>query len=56
MNTKQELLELSKGFDIALDVVRPTISSKAKKMFGSGNTGQNNWGQIFFKVFFPVKI
>ena len=48
MNTKQELYELSKGFDIALDVVRrlaPTISSKAKKLLGSGNKGQNNRGE-----------
>jgi len=22
----------------------PTISLKAKKLFGSGNMGQNNWG------------
>jgi len=49
VNTKQELYELSKGFDIALDVVydrlAPTISSKAKKLFGSGNKGQNNRGE-----------
>jgi len=47
VNTNQELYELSKGFDIALDVVlrlAPTVSSKAKKLFGSANTGQNNWG------------
>jgi len=26
------------------DRLAPTISSKAKKLFGSGNMGQNNWG------------
>jgi len=25
------------------DRLAPTISSKAKKLFGSGNMGQNNW-------------
>jgi len=26
------------------DRLAPTISYKAKKLFGSGNMGQNNWG------------
>ena len=29
---------------MSYDRLAPTISSKAKKLFGSGNMGQNNWG------------
>jgi len=29
---------------MSYDRLAPTISSNAKKMFGSGNMGQNNWG------------
>jgi len=28
---------------MSYDRLAPTISSKAKKLFGSGNMGQNNW-------------
>ena len=28
------------------DRLAPTISYKAKKLFGSGNMGQNNWGAV----------
>jgi len=41
VNTKQELQELSKRFDIALDVVRPPGANYffqgQKQLFGSGN-------------------
>jgi len=30
---------------MSYDRLAPTISSKAKKLFGSGNMGQNNWGR-----------
>jgi len=30
---------------MSYDRLTPTISSKAKKLFGSGNMGQNNWGR-----------
>jgi len=29
---------------MSYDRLAPTVSSKAKKLFGSGNMGQNNWG------------
>ena len=29
---------------MSYDRLAPTISSKAKKLFGSGNMGRNNWG------------
>ena len=29
---------------MSYDSLAPIISSKAKKLFGSGNMGQNNWG------------
>ena len=29
---------------MSYDSLEPTISSKAKKLFGSGNMDQNNWG------------
>ena len=29
---------------MSYDRLAPTISSKDKKLFGSGNMGQNNWG------------
>jgi len=29
---------------MSYDRLAPTVSSKAKKSFGSGNMGQNNWG------------
>jgi len=29
---------------MSYDRLAPTISSKAKKLFGSGNMVQNNWG------------
>jgi len=43
---------------MSYDRLAPTISSEAKKLFGFGNMGQNNWGgaEIFFKNFFPVEI
>jgi len=31
---------------MSYDRLAPTISSKAKKLFGSGNMGQNNWGGV----------
>jgi len=33
---------------MSYDRLAPTISSKAKKLFGFGNMGQNNWGAKFF--------
>ena len=29
---------------MSYDRLAPTISLKAKKLFGSGNVGRNNWG------------
>jgi len=29
---------------MSYDRLAPTVSSKAKKLLGSGNMGQNNWG------------
>jgi len=40
---------------MSYDRLAPTISSKAKKLFGSGNMGQNNWGRKIKKKF-PVEI
>jgi len=31
---------------MSYDRLTPTISSKAKKLFGFGNTGKNNWGAV----------
>jgi len=31
---------------MSYDRLAPTISSKAKKLFGFGNTGKNNWGAV----------
>jgi len=31
---------------MSYDRLAPTVSSKAKKLFGSGNMGQNNWGAV----------
>ena len=45
MNTKQELQELSKGFDVCRTTAwRQLFLLRPKKLFGSGNMGQNNWG------------
>jgi len=33
---------------MSYDRLAPTVSSKAKKLFGSGNKGQNNWGAVPF--------
>jgi len=38
---------------MSYDRSAPTISSKAKKLVGSGNMGQNNWGE---EIFFPVPL
>ena len=31
---------------MSYDRLAPTISSKAKNLFGSSNMGQNNWGAV----------
>jgi len=33
---------------MSYDRLAPTVSSKAKILFGSGNMGQNNWGAVPF--------
>jgi len=52
MNLVKDLTELYMSYDR----LAPTISSKAKKLFGSGNMGQNNGAAEIFLKIFPVEM